>query len=70
MAVPLNLSSAQQSALAELACLCASIKHHQQTKGEFATEEHIDELNSIVEKRVSMNWGEVYDKLHRTGANF
>lgn len=67
----LNLSSYQQTALAELACLCASVKRHQQTTNEFATgEKFTDELNEIVEKRVSMNWGELYEKLHRSGANF
>lgn len=66
----LRMSSYQQSALAELAELCAAVKRHQEVTGEFATSEKFtDQLNGIVEKRVSINWGEVYDKLHRSGAN-
>lgn len=68
--MPLRLTSVEQSALAELCCLCASIKRHMQQNNEFATEAHIDELNHIVERRQSMNWSDLYDKLHRSGANF
>lgn len=65
---PLNLSAGQQNALAELAVLMASVRYAH-SKDTTATQEHTETLDEIADRWDQLNWGELYDKLHRTGAN-
>lgn len=68
MTIPLNLSAGQQDALAQLCILLSSVSYaHDQNKP--ANQEHIDQLDTIADRFDRINWGELYDKLHRTGAN-
>ena len=68
MPIPLNLSAGQQNVLAELCILMSSVRYaHDQDKP--ATQEHLEQLDTIAERFGRINFGELYDKLHRTGAN-
>lgn len=65
----LNLSSYEQSALAELSSICHSIKYKFDTEG-VAAVEYFDSIISVIDKFDKIKWDQLYDKLHRTGANF
>lgn len=69
MTEPLKLSQRQQSALAELCTLAAAVKHRINTAGEYPSPAMAETLGEIVERFDSINWGELYDRLHRSGAN-
>ena len=68
MTIPLTMTAGQQNALAELATLLSSVRYHH-TQGKPATQEHLEQLDTIAERFGRINFGELYDKLHRTGAN-
>lgn len=66
----LNLTSREQSALADLCALAKAIQYRHLTVGEYSTDKQNEELNEIIERFDCVRWDVLYDKLHRTGANF
>jgi hypothetical protein len=70
--IPLNLTPMRQSALAAMAQLAATTRHQLDTPlGDVdyaAVGEKFCELLDRFDL-TSQEWGEVYDKLHRTGSN-
>ena len=65
----LKLSQRQQDALADLCTLAAAVKRRIDVEREYPSPEMADRLGEIVERFDGINWGEMYDKLHRSGAN-
>lgn len=69
MNTPLILSQYEQDALADLAQHCASVKHEIESTQNYPSAEKMQRFADTVERFERINWGELYDKLHRSGAN-
>lgn len=67
--IELNLTAYEQSALAELSCCAAGVAWQLFGKNEEATERQLQEFADVVMRFDKINWGTLYDKLHRSGAN-
>ena len=67
--IPLRLSAYQQDALAELATHCAAIAYHWREHNRQPTEEQLERFTDTIDRFDRINWGDLYDRLHRTGAN-
>jgi len=67
--IPLKLSSYEQSALAELSVAASSVHWTYFGKGEEATQKQLEQFAEVVLRFDKINWGTMYDKLHRSGAN-
>lgn len=69
----LNLSPRSQTALSEFASLASSTKHYLDTLGTKINFANIGEkFCEILDRHYNISpqdWGVIYDKLHRTGAN-
>lgn len=67
--IPLTLSAYQQDALAELATHCAAIAYHWRQHNRQPTEDQLERFTDTIDRFDRINWGDLYDRLHRTGAN-
>ena len=69
--MPLNLSAAEQNALAEFCTLARSVKYALDTNGEtYAKDTHESVCDLVERHRLSaQDYDRLYDKLHRSGAN-
>lgn len=67
--IPLNLSQYEQDALAELSIVAASVKWQIFGTKQNVSQKTLDEFVDVVMRFDRINWGTMYDKLHRSGAN-
>lgn len=75
--IELKLSAYQQDALAELASVISRVKRRMEQAPQYTSPESqaareqmtSDDIEQTIERFERINWGELYDKLHRTGAN-
>jgi len=74
--IPLKLSQNQQNALAELSAAANSLKFHRNNiklpdiSYNIAVRKAEEKFTDVIDRFHGINWGELYDKLHRTGSNY
>lgn len=67
--IPLKLTRYEQSALAELAQVASGVQYCLFGQGKEPTPEMLDKFAEAVMRYDQINWGTLYDKLHRSGEN-
>lgn len=66
----ITLTDYQQNCLAEISQLASSVAWKIRQKKEYPTAQELEQFAEIVLKYEKINWGTMYDIMHRRGANF
>jgi hypothetical protein len=65
----LKLTRNEQDALADLCQFAAAVNWRTMVEEKELTQGYINQLENIICRYEHLNWGRLYDVLHRTGAN-